>query len=52
MSTMDALQKVSIVIIIIAAVLLLAFYIAKMVLRKMHVPPEVKPEERIDQNKE
>ena len=52
MSTMDALQKVSIVIIIIAAVLLLAFYIAKIVLRKMHVPPEVKPEERIDQNKE
>ena len=52
MTTMDVLQKVCVVIIIIAAVLLLAFYIAKMILKKMHVPPEVNPEKKIDQNKE
>lgn len=52
MSTMDVLQKISLVIIIIAAVLIMGFYVVKMILKKMHVPPEVKPEEKIDQNKE
>ncbi len=52
MSTMDVLQKISLVIIIIAAVLIMGFYVVKMILMKMHVPPEVKPEEKLDQNKE
>ena len=45
MSTMDVLQKVSGVIIIIAAVLIMGFYVVKMILKKLHVPPEQKQNE-------
>ena len=45
MSTMDVLQKISLVIIIIAAVLIMGFYVVKMILKKMHVPPEEKQNE-------
>lgn len=42
MLTMDVLQKVCLVIVIVIAVLILAFYIVKTVLKKLHVPPEEK----------
>ena len=52
MLTMDVLQKVCLVIVVAVAVLVLAFYVVKLVLKKMHVPPEEKTEEKIDPDKE
>jgi hypothetical protein len=43
--TMDILQKVSLGIVITAVVLFLLFYIAKAVLKRLHVAPEEKEEE-------
>ncbi len=42
LSTMDVLQKVCLVIVMIVVVFIFGFYIAKLVLKKMHVPPEDK----------
>jgi hypothetical protein len=42
---MDILQKVSLGIVITAVVLFLLFYIAKAVLKRLHVAPEEKEEE-------
>ncbi len=39
MLTMDVLQKVCLVIVIIVAVAVLAFYAVKLVLKKLYVPP-------------
>lgn len=50
--TMDVLQKVSLIIVIAVAVLIFAFYLAKMVLKKMYVAPEENEEKTIDQAKE
>lgn len=40
--TMDVFQKVCLIIVIIVAALVLLFYIAKMILKKLHVPLEQK----------
>ncbi len=42
MLAMDVLQKVCLIIVITVVVLFLAFYVAKTVLKKMHVAPEEK----------
>ena len=39
---MDVFQKVCLIIVIIVAALVLLFYIAKMILKKLHVPLEQK----------
>lgn len=44
--TMDILQKVSLGIVITAVVLFLIFYIVKAVLKRLHIAPEEKEEER------
>ena len=43
--TMDVFQTVCLIIVISAVVLFVAFYIAKAVLKKMHVAPEEQDEE-------
>ena len=40
MMTMDVLQKVCLVIVVIVAVAVLAFYVVKMVLKKLYVHEE------------
>lgn len=47
--TMDVLQKVCLIIVLIVAVLMLAFYVLKMILRTMHVPPQEKDKEKTDE---
>lgn len=42
---MDVFQTVCLIIVISAVVLFVAFYIAKAVLKKMHVAPEEQDEE-------
>jgi ammonia channel protein AmtB len=46
MLTMDVLQRICLGIVITAVVLFLIFYIVKAVLKKLHVAPEEKEEER------
>lgn len=43
---MDVLQKICLVIVIVVAVAVLGFYLIKMILKKMHVPPEDKSKEQ------
>lgn len=40
MITMDVIQTVSLIIVIAIAILVFAFYLAKMVLKKMYIAPE------------
>ncbi len=46
MLTMDVLQTVCLIIVIAAAILVLAFYVVKLVLKKLHVAPEDKDQEK------
>lgn len=49
MLSMDVIQTVSLIVVISIVVVILAVHIAKMVLKKMHIPPKEHDEE---QNKE
>ena len=51
MLSMDVIQTVSLILVITVAVVILALYVAKMVLKKMHVAPE-EEEKTIEQAKE
>lgn len=46
---MDVMQKVCLVIVIAVAVIMLAFYVFKMILKSMHVPPQEKDKEKTDE---
>ena len=52
MMSMDIIQTVSLILVITVAVVLLALYAAKMVLKQMHVAPEENEEQTTEQEKE
>ena len=49
MLTMDVLQKICLWIVIGVAAIVLAFYVLKLILKKIHVPPQENGEETNDE---